>query len=560
MILPVQGTIRDEYDGILEFSRPSVAYDAQGRRYDPGQMRFEPGRFGMAVRVEEGTVNTDSGTPDVYSGAVFAHSVQSGGQFDRWHRLDVTKVGRNKFVASVARIGVPDQGAATWQIEFWCRSGLIAPYITGQVQVGLMASVDGGRYVKTWTNTTGAPKEQRVFFRHSAAPSNDPFDFDDVIFYRFAQAELKPYPTTFVVGERQPELLTIPMSVLDSVNPTNLLTGNHSNGGENGTTSGLRPTGAYTSSSDEVAWEGTRSFRITTKGEFDHEGVFTDYDAVRVVPGRTYSIRARVYGVSGVVRAVLRFLVDGTGRDTFSPSITLDGSWQEATVTAVAPENAANASLMIRVTGTQVITFYIDGLQLNEGDPVDWCLGGHRLLLGPSEGTIEGWIYVDDTMRRNAGDYRQLWHIPLPGVKGTWALALYQMGTTSKYYVGVRPQPSEHQTTSFDYADVSEGWHYFGVSWGSGTTEICVDGVKRGEIAAVPSQLGEVLAIGGRADNLFHTNTLHDDIRLSSVKRSAAEQLAIFDSGQPAPYDEHTTYLWRADGPSAQRVTRAVVL
>ena len=57
MITPVRGTIRDEYDGILEFSRPSVAYDAQGRRYDPGQARFEPGRHGMAVRVEEGTVN-----------------------------------------------------------------------------------------------------------------------------------------------------------------------------------------------------------------------------------------------------------------------------------------------------------------------------------------------------------------------------------------------------------------------------------------------------------------------------------------------------------------------
>jgi hypothetical protein len=539
MITPIHGTIRDSYDGILGFSRPSVAYDAQGRRYGPGQMRFEPGKHGMATRIEEGAVNYTPPVEEWQQG-----SIRSG---DGTNQSQSTRIRTTKHLTIAPSTQYTISFASGFKI-FWFEYAADGTYIQSSGEFKTTSPV-------TFTSHGDAGRLRIIV----ANMANSAISVDELKAVSL-QIEAKPYSTTFTVGERQPELLTIPMSVLDSVNPTNLLTGNHSNGGENGTTSGLRPTGAYTSSSDEVAWEGTRSFRITTKGEFDHEGVFTDYDTVRVVPGRTYSIRARVYGVSGVVRAVLRFLVDGIGRDTFSPSITLDGSWQEATVTAVAPENAANASLMIRVTGTQVITFYIDGLQLNEGDPVDWCLGGHRLLLGPSEGTIEGWIYVEDTMRRNAGDYRQLWDIPLPGVKDRWALALYQMGTTSKYYVGVRPQPSEHQTTSFDYADVSEGWHYFGVSWGSGTTEICVDGVKRGEIAAVPSQLGEVLAIGGRADNLFHTNTLHDDIRLSSVKRSAAEQLAIFDSGQPAPYDEHTTYLWRADGPSAQRVTRAVVL
>lgn len=159
------------------------------------------------------------------------------------------------------------------------------------------------------------------------------------------------------------------------------------------------------------AWHGIASLKVVTKGEMLSEGAYTNYTSVLIKPSKSYTANVRVNGESGSVKVMLRFLnssVVSVG-EWYSSEIQLNSDWQKVTVTATAPEDAMYASIMIRTIGTQATTFYIDGLQLNEGDPIDWQPGGTGKATMVEEGTtnlipvdkqkFEGWsTYLGSTV------------------------------------------------------------------------------------------------------------------------------------------------------------------
>jgi hypothetical protein len=560
MITPTQGTIRDEYDGILQFDRPSVAYDAQGRRYGPGQMRFEPGKHGMAVRVEEGTTNLET-----------MSALQIGVGYESAGTAQI--VGSNEWEIRVSNSGTsyyyPKIYARTQSATYGVVSGYLAMtfelyyYADNQNDLRWWWGSSAPVVHTTWKRTDYVAGEWHKIVVMSPIPVEEM----NVSYFTCAtlgevplhcrirnlQLEAKPYPTTFTAGERKPELLTIPTSVPDPVNPTNLLTENQANGGEDGTVTGfVAHLGATISSSTEQAWQGSRSIKVITEGASPNEGVRVNCPAKI---GATYSLSLWIRG-SGTARLLLSEA--GTGQATLGDVVHLTDSWQRLTVTRTVT-TYTTLYCYARIVSQQDTTFYIDGLQLEEGDTAtDWCLGAHRRLLGPSEGTVEFWAYVDSRIRSAATP--RLVNIRM--ASGNNALFLWRVDA-STWRLSVRSYDDESASNlNIGDAAIADGWRHFAIAWGNGATDLCVDGQPLGRITKTPAVGGLFLpaSLGCTDVGAYHANTLFDDIRFSSKARTAEEIAALYNSGKPAPWDEHTTYLWRADGPSAQRVARAVVL
>jgi hypothetical protein len=240
----------------------------------------------------------------------------------------------------------------------------------------------------------------------------------------------------------------------------------------------------------------------------------------------------------------------------------LNDTWQKLSVQKAFGATGVQAQIVCMTSGAQAVTFYLDGMYAGVGEQ-DWCLGGHRRLLGPSEGTIEFWAYVDDVVRRQIGmsmSYPTLIYVPRRN--GTWGIAVRHRYEAAGWELHLRDDVGTERRYYFDDTHTPDGWHHFSLGWDDTEATVRVDGIRRATSPASskPTRLGSSVTVGAAIGSTTHANTLFDDIRISSIKRVDEETLALYNSGQPAPYDEHTTYLWRADGPSAQRVTRAVVV
>jgi hypothetical protein len=208
MIQVVRRSIVDVYNR-YSFNRQSLAYDSKGRLYHLHNARFEQGKFGQAVMVEEGTTNlADPNAFTVYPGAAATRSVQVGGPYDGWYRVDVTAANSdNRHIAYNASVPTIAHGETrTLSLEFVSESGNITPFMDGSVAVGALVLVPGtNRWVKTWTNTLGAPKDEGIYFKSATGGA-----ISETFYYRFCMQEAKPYATSFHPSTRSPETLTIP--------------------------------------------------------------------------------------------------------------------------------------------------------------------------------------------------------------------------------------------------------------------------------------------------------------------------------------------------------------
>ncbi len=563
MITPVQGTIRDEYDGILQFDRPSAAYDAQGRRYGPGQMRFEPGQFGMAVRVEEGTTNLET-----------MSALQLGVGYEAAGTAQI--VGSNEWEIRISNSGTsyyfPKIYARTPSATYGVVSGYLAMtfelyyYADNQNDLRWWWRSSAPGVHTTWERTDYVAGEWHKIVMMSPIPVEEMnlsyftcATLGEVPLHcriRNLQLEAKPYPTTFVVGERKPELLTIPTSVPDAVNPTNLLTENQSSVENNTSDLTITAAGTTLAVSTDSAWHGGKSLRCVCSGSSANQGARTL--SFPVLPGRSYTAYVWARG-AGNVRIQLKEL-DSTGSSigtTDGVVTALNDTWQKLSVQKAFGATGVQAQIVCLTSGAQAVTFYLDGMYAGVGEQ-DWCLGGHRRLLGPSEGTVEFWAYVDSRIR--SAETPRLVNIRM--ASGNNALFLWRVDA-STWRLSVRSYDDESASNlNISDAAIADGWRHFAIAWGNGATDLCVDGQPLGRITKTPAVGGLFLpaSLGCTDAGAYHANTLFDDIRFSSKARTAEEIATLYNSGQPAPWDEHTTYLWRADGPSAQRVTRAVVV
>lgn len=154
----------------------------------------------------------------------------------------------------------------------------------------------------------------------------------------------------------------------DTAERINLLPENIANGGESGSSAGFSPIGALVSSSDEESWQGNRSIKVITNGGATLQGAFSSYHLTPILPNQQYTGSVYAKGV-GTMRLMMRFVNKDIG-DTvdFTEEIVLSDEWQRVSVTGTSRSNSSFCSLLCRIAGTVATTFYLDGLQVQEGN------------------------------------------------------------------------------------------------------------------------------------------------------------------------------------------------
>lgn len=145
------------------------------------------------------------------------------------------------------------------------------------------------------------------------------------------------------------------------------------------------------SQSADRAWRGTRSLKMTSVAAGDIAARTDPTNGLPVVAGKTYSASAQIEGAMVSTRSAKLSIVwrDGANNvlsqvdsalvTTDTDGLIVTGSyWKQATVTAVAPANAAYATLVVTVlaTGGANESHYIDGISLRPGSNPAWSPGG----------------------------------------------------------------------------------------------------------------------------------------------------------------------------------------
>lgn len=153
---------------------------------------------------------------------------------------------------------------------------------------------------------------------------------------------------------------------------TNLLTANQSSV-ETDLTGFAAYNGDETLSRDAtVFWTGVASLKVVCPGSAANEGVqFGSGDAPAITGGQTYTLSVYVKG-SGDITI---YLGDGTANTM--QSVTLTNTFQRVTITRTMAAGATNALLYILTTSTQALTFWVDGLQIEQSAyATSWQIGG----------------------------------------------------------------------------------------------------------------------------------------------------------------------------------------
>ena len=163
-------------------------------------------------------------------------------------------------------------------------------------------------------------------------------------------------------------------------------------------------------------------------------------------------------------------------------------------------------------------------------------------VLNPQEGTAEILLYVNQAIRDSSAVRVFFEHLPGPGNSNRITM---QHNNTPHWLFAIGNANGNVHSLSIADSEVADGWRLFAMKWGASEFAVYVDGVKKASISNptyLPSAVGQNIIIRGK------TNTLIDDLRISSRARTDAEILAAYQSGQPLQRDKDTTYLLSFNG------------
>lgn len=148
----------------------------------------------------------------------------------------------------------------------------------------------------------------------------------------------------------------------------NLLLPNQANACEDGTIDGHGATGATVSVESTIYWQGSKSLKVVTNNAAADEGYYTYPYIFNLLPSTTYTATVRVRG-SGTIRLQLSERKDDTTvvGTTTSSTYTLSDEWQEVSISRTLGASGRCAIIRITTPTKQAATFYVDGLQLEEG-------------------------------------------------------------------------------------------------------------------------------------------------------------------------------------------------
>jgi hypothetical protein len=292
----------------------------------------------------------------------------------------------------------------------------------------------------------------------------------------------------------------------------NLLLPNQANACEDGTTTGFTKEtagDAISASAGEVdEWQGTYCLKVVTANAGANEGVYCS-NVRDIKPGSQYTLSGYVRG-SGTIRlnAVERTDADSAVASNYTSTITLTDTWTRYSVTATMDATSRIIQVKIVTQTKQAATFYVDGLQLEEGSTATaWEAPPNIGICGSTTGAdTNDPTYTGEGLSHGADDYVTLGGIynaagtlqngygisiafyTAEVTAATAKLCLVSFGANKGVYLGAVGEGLTDETitvqysaTSFTYATgtIAAGWHILDLVWNGAQYEIWLDGVQR---------------------------------------------------------------------------------
>ena len=289
-----------------------------------------------------------------------------------------------------------------------------------------------------------------------------------------------------------------------------------------------------------------------------------------VVPGQKYTISLWFKGnkQSSSIVARIRIVFHDSNNQLIGKTVTLPISftdnWQRYVFTVTAPDGAYKIQYfqvgLETINLNDTYEFYIAGLQLEQKEYATSWTDGTRAaetltiptagVLNPQEGTVEFWVYVNDIIKRQLGGSANGIVIHIPRLGGSSGIYLFHRGDSPVWEFRTHADDNTYTSKAVSNSYTPNGWHFFALRWSLDRADLFIDGVLRGTISnpKLPSGFYDIAYVGYGGGGGFYSNTLIDDLRISSRARTDEEIAAAYASGQPLPVDEWTTYLLRFSG------------
>ncbi|MFO7172061.1 MAG: LamG-like jellyroll fold domain-containing protein [Bacillota bacterium] len=336
---------------------------------------------------------------------------------------------------------------------------------------------------------------------------------------------------------------------------TNLLSANQSSVETD--TSGFQVTGsgAVSISRDtNKAWHGAASLKVVTDGAYSYQG-FRLSSFPSAAANTTYTGSVHLQG-SGSVVVELR---DQTNGVVQTRKVALTGTWTRVQVTLTTGASATSLDLRVYTDGQQAITFWADGLQIEQKPyATSWTLGGTTRaaesvtlptegVLNPTEGTIEGWFLLNDVDLAHYGPILSTFvNSSSPGPR-----LLIMRDRAGSLPGALRVWDGDGATEDSSLVSqsplVAGVWYHFAFVWGPNGRKLYLNGVPQASSNRTePLGMGATLMFGEWGPH--HLNGMLDEVRISHKARTDEEIAAAYASGQPFTVDEYTTALLRFDG------------
>lgn len=200
------------------FTRDSIAYKSDGTQVAANLPRFEPGKFGKAIMVEEGTTNLFTNPKLLNNGQGWTQSsvtawVDSSGEYPYIHcEAEWDGVYQTLSLSATTY-------TLTYLVKHKAGSNTIGSHFDGPLS--LKIRVDSGAWVEN-SNIITVPSDGNWHLVEIQATYTTAGYYRVYLqlgrgvvgvsefWFKYAQLEQKPYATSFIDGTRSPETLTIP--------------------------------------------------------------------------------------------------------------------------------------------------------------------------------------------------------------------------------------------------------------------------------------------------------------------------------------------------------------
>jgi RHS repeat-associated protein len=576
------------------FSRNSGAYKQNGAYVSNNVPRFEAGKFGQALTLEELTTNLiNNGSMEAVnsSSTVFASNMQrqqqwvaNNGSFT-WSSSGATSNSNNSSVRTgyyswtpLANANVDVHGCfttsgvvpkgmqvvlqknpsnyyqAVWQgdnnfVIYKSVNGSYTPLVGNSMAVSQAANTP--YILEMWIDVNGNITAQ---IQNGSGSALSTISVRDT-------SVTGPYD--FVVGADQGVLITKAYVVAPTPDNYSDQYGAY-NGGNISTDFTAGKFGSRAVRMDKSDWN---------SGASDNYLHFNPYNgnnyAVSANTNYTLSVGYKLNMTSTTAQAprsvgLVVFFMDSNGNSTGSAATNwgwpdTGSGWSTGSISFVTPANTARIGVELRMSCNG--TVWWDGLQLEQKAYPTSFIDNSRSedqlnipssVLNPLKGTIQFWVNVNSNVQTASKDWSMAFALSDNGESNQIRFGKSSLGSNqwhAKFTNGAG-------TSWLPQFSISSGWHAIALSWNKSTTtaKVYVDGnvVASNISAPIPDSFantyGGVAYIGRWIGGGFDLDSQIDDLRISSVDRSDSEISSDAAGGNPLPQDVNTTYKLNFDG------------